>query len=179
MQYEKNKNFILLLAPIPIKYLPEGKKILCSLISPSIKEGDCCDAWKFVAHHCSNGSSHIKGIDFDQLESLVAHAELFRINIAIASMHILTARILDISNTFQNTNVPINERVCVSPPPYYIDWFERSYPNVPLNRYDGPFFLQCMNGIQGTKPSGRQWNRLLDAVVTIIKYNKSTIDHDI
>ena len=36
-----------------------------------------------------------------------------------------------------------------------------------------------MNGIQGTKPSGRQWNRLLDAVVTILKYKKSTIDHAI
>ena len=36
-----------------------------------------------------------------------------------------------------------------------------------------------MNVIQGTKPSGRQWNRLLDAVVTILKYKKSTIDHNI
>ena len=36
-----------------------------------------------------------------------------------------------------------------------------------------------MNGIQGTKPAGRQWNRLLDAVVTIIKYKKSTIDNAI
>ena len=36
-----------------------------------------------------------------------------------------------------------------------------------------------MNGIQGTKPAGRQWNRLLDAVVTIIKYKKSKIQHDI
>ena len=29
------------------------------------------------------------------------------------------------------------------------------------------------------KPSGRQWNRILDAVVTIIKYKKSKIDHTI
>ena len=36
-----------------------------------------------------------------------------------------------------------------------------------------------MNVIQGTKPSGRKFNRLLYAVVTIIKYNKSTIYHDI
>ena len=36
-----------------------------------------------------------------------------------------------------------------------------------------------MNRIQGKKPAERQWNRLLDAVVTILKYNKSTIDHDI
>ena len=34
-----------------------------------------------------------------------------------------------------------------------------------------------MNGIQGTKPDGRQWNRLLDAVVMIIKYNKIKIDN--
>ena len=36
-----------------------------------------------------------------------------------------------------------------------------------------------MNGIQGTKPAEQQLNRLLDAVVTIIKYMISTIDHDI
>ena len=94
-------------------------------------------------------------------------------------MHILTDIILDVSNAFQNKKIPIHERFCVSPPPYYLDWFERSYPNVPLNRYDGPFCLQCMNVILGTKPAGRQWNRLLDAVVTILEYKKSTIDHDI
>ena len=36
-----------------------------------------------------------------------------------------------------------------------------------------------MNGIQGIKPSGRQWNILLDAVATILKYKNSTIDHAI
>ena len=36
-----------------------------------------------------------------------------------------------------------------------------------------------MNGNQGTKPSGRQCYGLLDAVVTIIEYKKSTIDHAI
>ena len=36
-----------------------------------------------------------------------------------------------------------------------------------------------MNGIQGTKPAVRQWNRLLGVVVTILKYKKSTIDHAI
>ena len=76
-------------------------------------------------------------------------------------------------------NFPIHEIFCVSPLPYYLDWFEKSYPNVPLNRYDSPFFLQCMNEIQGTKPLGRQWNIILNAVVIILKYNKSTIDHAI
>ena len=78
----------------------------------------------------------------------MAHAESFRINIAIADMHILTGMILDVSNAFQNTNVPINERVCVIPPPYYINWFERSYPNVTLNLDDGTCYPRCMNVIQ-------------------------------
>ena len=110
----------------------------------------------FFARHCANGSSQIKGINFDQSNSPVEHADSFRINIDIADMHRLTARILDVSNAFQTKNVPIHEKVFDSPPPYYLDWFEISYPNVTINLDYGPFFLQCMNLIQGTKPSGIQ-----------------------
>ena len=66
VQYDKNKNVSLLSAPIPIKSLPEGTKVPHSLIAPSIKEGDCSDAWKFVARHCENGISQMKGIGFYQ-----------------------------------------------------------------------------------------------------------------
>ena len=129
----KNKNVSLRLDPIPIKYLPEGTKFLSSLIASSIKEGECSDACKFVARYCVNGSSCIKGIDFGQSYSPVARADSFRINIAIGTMHRLTTRILDFSNAFHNKNVSIHERFCVNPPTYYIDWFERSYPNITLN----------------------------------------------
>ena len=94
-------------------------------------------------------------------------------------MHRLTASILDVSNAFQNKNVPIHVRVCFSTPPYYLDWFEKYYTNVPLNQDYGPFFLQFMSGIQVTKTDGRQWNGLLYSVVTILKYKKSTIDRAI
>ena len=93
----------------------------------------------------------------------MAHADSLRIKISIASMHILTSRILDVSNAFKNTNVPIHERVCASPPPYYLDYLKD------LIRIR----------IQGTNPSGSQWNRLLDAVVKILDYKKITIDHAI
>ena len=63
-------------------------------------------------------------------------------------MHRLTSMILNIINDFHNTNFPINERDCVSPLTYYLDWFEIYYPNDLLNKYDVPFFLQCMNEIQ-------------------------------
>ena len=36
-----------------------------------------------------------------------------------------------------------------------------------------------MNIIQGTKPAGKQSNILIDAVATMIKYKKITIDHAI
>ena len=75
VQYENNKNVSLLSASTQIKYLPEGTKILRSLISTSIKECDCSDAWKFVAPHCANVSFHIKDIDFDQSYSPVEHDE--------------------------------------------------------------------------------------------------------
>ena len=93
VQYDKNKNVSLLSAPIPIKSLPEGKKVLRSHIAPGIEEGDCSDACKFVARHCANGSYQIKGIGFYKSYSPVAHADSFRINIDILYMHRLTARI--------------------------------------------------------------------------------------
>ena len=94
-------------------------------------------------------------------------------------MHKHTASILDISNAFKSTNVPIRERVYVIPPPYYLDWFESYYPNVPTNWYDSPFCIQCMNGIHATELARRQWNQLLGAVVTVLKYRKITIYHAI
>ena len=52
VQYYKNKNVGLILAPIPIKSLPGGNKVLCSLIATSIKEGGSSNTWIFVASHC-------------------------------------------------------------------------------------------------------------------------------
>ena len=59
VQYDKNQNVNPLLNTIQKKYLPDGKKVPRSLIDPSVEEGDCSDAWKFVARHCTNGSYQI------------------------------------------------------------------------------------------------------------------------
>ena len=107
----------------------------------------------------------------------MSHADSLIINIAIADIHRLTARIFDVSNSLENTNFPIYERVCAIPPLYYMDWFKKYYPNAPLKRDNSPSFFQCMNKIQGIELVGQQWYRLIDAVVTIAKYKKITIDH--
>ena len=151
VKYDKNKNFSLLSDSLPIKYLPYGTKVLWYLISTSIMECECSYAWKFVALPCANGSSWIQGVDFYHHYSPVSHAEYFRTNISIPAMNRPTARILDANNDSQYIHFPINERVCFITPPYYLDWFEKAYLNVPVNRYDGNFFIQCMNESQGTK----------------------------
>ena len=120
VKYERNKYVRLIAAPIPIKSLPEGTKVLRSVIDPVIKEGDFSYAWKIVALHCANVSSQIQVIGFYHSYSSVTHSDSSRINIAIASMNRFTDRILDVSDVFQNTNVPIHERVCVNTPPYYL-----------------------------------------------------------
>ena len=74
---------------------------------------------------------------------------------------------------------PLTKEFSVSPPPYYLYWFDRFYPNATINWNGVPFFLQLINGIQEIKVASRQWNWLLDAVVKILRYKKSTIYHEI
>ena len=63
---------------------------------------DYSDAWKLVARQFENGSSNIKGIDFDQSYISLEHSDYFRTIIAISDMHRLTGNILDVSNTLNN-----------------------------------------------------------------------------
>ena len=79
-------------------------------------------------------------INFDQSYSPVAHTNSFNINIAVLSMHILTVIILDVINAFHNPIFSILQIVCAIIPPYYLDCFETSYPNVPLDWDNGKFF---------------------------------------
>ena len=97
----------------------------------------------------------------------------------ISAIHIITVITLYVSNSFQNTNVPIHEKNCVGPPHYYLDWLKKNYPYVPLNKDDGKISLQGMNGIKVKNPKGLQYNGLLDAMVTVTKYEKIIIDNAI
>ena len=104
----QGKHISLILSHIPIKYIPEGTNVLCLLIDPIIKECEYSGARICFARHFSNVTSQIKCIDFDPYYSPVTHADSFRINIYFSDMHRFNARILDVSNAFHNTNVPIN-----------------------------------------------------------------------
>eukprot|EP00978_Attheya_sp_CCMP212_P017039 scaffold45200_cov53-Attheya_sp.AAC.1 len=76
--------------------------------------------------------------------------------------------------------IPVGERVHVTMPPYYLQWFRRKYPNVKitsLEAEDDKYCLQSMNAIQGMKPAGHQWNNILTNVLQVHKYKQNHIDH--
>ena len=98
---------------------------------------------------------------FYQPNSPVSYSDLFGVNIPIAPMHRITTIILDVSNDFHNTDYPIHERVFVILQPYYLDWFEKTYPYIPLNQDYIHLFLKCVHIIQGTRQEVRQYNQLL------------------
>jgi hypothetical protein len=76
--------------------------------------------------------------------------------------------------------IPVAERVHVTLPPYYLQWFRRKYPKVqitPLEEDGDKYCLQSVNAIQGTKPAGHQWNTILTKVLQYHKYKQNHIDH--
>ena len=97
-------------------------------MAPSIKEGDCSDAWKSVVRKCKNGSSQIQIIYFDKYYDPLTYDNSFSINIYIVAVHRLSARIFYISNNLQNANVPIHEIVFPIPTPYYLDCLDKYTP---------------------------------------------------
>eukprot|EP00978_Attheya_sp_CCMP212_P041486 scaffold238472_cov35-Attheya_sp.AAC.1 len=122
-----------------------------------------------------------KGFDFVESYAPVTTACSIRITIALASGHNMTlVAIADVKNAFQNTMIPVAERVHVTLPPYYLQWFKRKYPKVqitPLEEDGDKYCLQSVNAIQGTKPAGHQWNTILTKVLQHHKYKQNHINH--
>ena len=166
MQHDKENDNVLL-TPIPIKFLPDVTKVLCKLIDPSIKEGEYYDAWNY-SHHCENESYHIQGVGFDQSYIIISHADSFGENIAITTMNRLNTRILMLVNIYRIHIFPFMKESMSIHHPIICTCF-KILTQCHLNQYDGPFFLQCMNLIQGTELSGQYCNMILDGVVTIPK----------
>jgi hypothetical protein len=179
-QYDKNAEANLFTKPIPVKSLPSDTKILRSIINPNVKPTDVSGMWQFITRHCANGSSMIRGIDFQESYSAVALASSVRISISIAAAENMIMAIIDVKNAFQNTMIPEDQRQHLSLPPYYISWFRRKYPTVTIEEApDGRYCIQTINAIQGTKPAGRQWNDVLTTVLTTLKSQRNHIDHGV
>jgi hypothetical protein len=70
---------------------------------------------------------------------------------------------MDISNTFQNSVIfNATERVYISLPPLYLDWFQQQWPDYNLPSTNAKdLVIQCLKCIQGTRDAGQRWYKLL------------------
>ena len=111
----KNVNFISY--QIHIEFIPEITRVLHYLIYPVINTGVYSNGYFVVSLLWTNGSTQLKVTYMDGSYSPVYHVDSFIINISISVSIILEVRVLDVSYTVQNINVPMNEQMCITPPP--------------------------------------------------------------
>ena len=107
---------------------------------------------------CANGSKQVKGIDFDYLWSPVVGACALRMTLLYAAVEQLCLTILDIENCFQNTLVEPEDRVVVTLPNFYMEWFCRKYPDYIIEDSPlGKYVVQSQRGLQGDRAIGRKF----------------------
>ena len=59
---------------------------------------------------------------------------------------------LDVTSCFQNAMIPPDNRIWVSLPPRYMQWFKKPYPDVELeNSESNSYAVQTMTGMQGER----------------------------
>jgi hypothetical protein len=136
--------------------------------------------WRFIARHCANGAGMQKGVDYAESYAPVSTACSIHIVVAITAGHNMTIAIADVKNAFQNAMLPVGQQAHLTMPPYYLQWFRRKYPMVtiePLAAKADKYCLQSINAIQGTKPTGNQWNKILTNVLEHRKYKQNLVNH--
>ena len=93
----------------------------------------------------------------------------------------LTVRVLDISNAFQNAIIfDATERVHISLPPFYLEWFRAIWPDYILpsdNAKD--LVIPCLKSLQGMKNAGHRWYCLLSGRFRELKMVRSSSDHGV
>ena len=77
--------------------------------------------------------------------------------LALAAAFWMAIYALDVGNAFQCTpkeDTDNNPPLLLNMPPLYMAWFHKYFPNIKLEG-TGPYVLQLLKMIQGTKPAGK------------------------
>ena len=109
--------------------LPPSIKILRPRISFRVKRTATDNQYYLYSRTYLDGSSMIEGVDFTVSYSPVAGIPSLYIFIAIEYVEVLNIFVLDISNDFQNNSLTNTaERVYLSLPFIYLDWYKIKWP---------------------------------------------------
>ena len=105
-----------------------------------------------------------KGKDFDfSCSPTISHPAL-RMALAVTAATGRHCKIIDVKNCFQCDAIEPHERLFITTPPCYIEWFKMRYPHIKLPEADS-YVLQTLNGMQGRRDAGRSWYLLLKSIL--------------
>ncbi len=168
-------------APMLRSAVPFNQKILRPRVSCRVKDTTTANQYDLYARTCADGSTQQEYIDFHDSYSPVASIESIRVLLNIAASSGLLVSILDISNAFQNSIIfDATERVYMSLPPFYLEWFLHQWSDFPLpSTNPKELVLQCLKSIQGTRDAGRRWYILLSGCLLELKMVRSSTDHGV
>ena len=158
--YTKNARVGVFTSPFPIEDVPVGQRILESRVAFKVKEMSEKYMWDLYCRHCANGSVQVKGVDFFNSYAAIVTSDSIRVCVAFGASMNMNTYSLDIGNAFQNTLVPLLQRIYVRCPPFYIEWFEQTYPHHKLPPMKTCYVLQAVHAIQGSKTAGNEWSEL-------------------
>ena len=168
-------------APILRTAMPPGKSLLRSRVACRVKDTSLPNQYDLYARCCADGSTMKEYIDFTDSYSPVAGIDSIRILLNLSAASGLTVRVLDISNAFQNAIIfDATERVHISLPPFYLEWFRAIWPDYILpsdNAKD--LVIPCLKSLQGMKNAGHRWYCLLSGRFRELKMVRSSSDHGV
>jgi len=120
-------------------------------------------------------------VDFTDSYSPVASIDSIRLLFNLAAASGLIISIIDTSNAFQNSIIfDASERVYLSSPPLYLNWFRQQWPDFHLPSLNvKELVIQCLKSIQGTKDAGQRWYKLLDGILLGLKMIRCSCDQGI
>ena len=168
-------------APILRSSVPPMKTILRPRIACKVKDTQIPHQYDLYARTCADGSTQKEHIDFTDSYSPVGSIDSLRILLNIAAATGLLISILDISNAFQNSIIfDASERVYLSLPPLYLDWFRQQWPDYDLPSLNvKDLVIQCLKSIQGTRDAGQCWYKLLFGCLLSLQMIRCSCDHGI
>ena len=176
-QYYKNSTFGLPITLFTHANLPSTTRVIQSVLSPVIKNISD-NIYQYCLHHCTNGGTQLKGVDFDQSSSPVPAAPILLLVVAIDTTYHITIDIVHVTNAFHNALKDSFEREIIDCPPHYLSCFKFRLPNIHIEPApDGHYVMGIFHVMQGTKPSGLQCNTILNLVLSPLGFVKHAIDH--
>ncbi len=168
-------------APILRTSVPPNKTVLRPRVACRVKDTSIPHQYDLYARTCADGSTQREHIDYTDSYSPVASIDSIRLLLNLAASTGLLLSILDISNAFQNSIIfDASDRVYLSLPPLYLDWFRQQWPDYQLPSLNiKDLVIQCLKSIQGTKDAGQRWYKLLAGVLLALKMIRCSCDHGI